>query len=663
MRSVRQLVIALIVSGIVAVLLFSLAYDRALAKELVAADLCRKLSKRLSARRPASGSAAVQLELRAPGPLQQVVRRTLGRGALSIVDRAADARIAVVLSTEQRSLLLNYRYTEGDSKAQGQLRGLIPTPWSAMPPLVAIIVALVTRRVIGAILAGILFGSALYLVSTAEVGSGWLLVPVHALWRSAGHYLFNVATNPFTLYMLGFTFLLCGMVGVTGRAGGNAGIVTLFSGLAKNRSRTCLSTALMGLVIFFEDYANAIVVGHTARPLTDAQRISREKLAYLVDATAAPVAGLALVSSWIGWEVGLLQGVTEELGLPLRGYQLLLSALPFRFYCLMSLVMVFSSVLLSRDFGPMLRAERRALRHGQLVAPGARPMTAARSELFDVAPGVGPSWWVTGVPIVLLLISVLAGMVWDGAQHVAPEKMGPLSGWDFVREAFVHADNGPVLFASSALAALVAALLAFGRLKASADSSTRKDPFKQLAFAFAAGGWASAHALAILIAAKALQRVCGDLSTSAYLVSLGAGSVPVWLLALMTFLIAAGVSFATGTSWGTMGILIPSVGPLAYHLGGRRIMTVALSSVLDGSIFGDHCSPISDTTIMSSLSCHCDHVDHVRTQAPYALYTMVVAATAGYLGVSLGLSVWLALSLAALLIVSGVRLVGRNAEQ
>ncbi|MCA9664724.1 MAG: hypothetical protein KC503_04020, partial [Myxococcales bacterium] len=581
-----------------------------------------------------------------------------------VVDGGTPRRLVIHLGAEPHRVTAHATYRDARGKIKpykGSRR--LPTPLSPLPPLVAIALALSTRRVITSILLGTIVGAALT-VGTAQADpgfAGWLWAIFKSPWEGIAGYLWAATSSTFTLYVLSFTFFLCGMVGIAGRAGGNQGLVNAIAGVATNARRTRLATCLMGMVIFFEDYANAIVVGQTARPLTDAKNISREKLAYLVDSTAAPVAGLALVSTWIGWEVGLFQGVADELGLVQRGYQIFLTALPMRFYCLLTLVFVFGSTLMRRDFGPMLTAERRAFHEGLLSRPGAKPLASGADDRLDPAPSAVPRWWLTGLPIIVLLSAVIIGMVVDGGRHHGMADVPFEWSWQYMRDAFSHGDNGPVLLYAGVIGTLLAALLArFSRAKEG------KGPVLEVpdvGRAFFAGGWASVPALAILITAKALQGTCEDLSTSAYLVAVVGRDAPAWLLPLGVFLIAAGVAFATGTSWGTMGILIPAVGPLAYHLGGSTLMVMVLASVLDGAIFGDHCSPISDTTIMSSLSSQCDHIDHVRTQAPYALATMSVAATCGYLAVSLGMSNGLSLALGAGVIIALLLLVGRDPEK
>ncbi|MDX9720945.1 MAG: Na+/H+ antiporter NhaC family protein [Myxococcota bacterium] len=513
-----------------------------------------------------------------------------------------------------------------------------PGPWwSILPPLLAIAVALFYGRALLALTMAVLLGALLMTEGH----------PLRALLFAGEHYVWGTFLESFKLYILGFTLALVGMVHVAARSGGNQGLIELIAKLARSARSTRVAIALMGFAIFFDDYANTLVVGSSARPLADRMRISREKLAYLTDSTAAPVAGLAILSTWIGYELGLFQVIVDELGIANSAVELFLGILPMRFYCILTLVFVLASAVMGRDFGPMLKAERRAL-----ARTGAERSTAALSEHKEGAP---PRWYNAAIPVLGTILCVIVGIALDGGQVLAARgdavELLSLAGW---RELFVAADNGKVLFWSSIIGSAVAILLVWAQ---------RILTIKEALLAWLQGLRLMWVAVAILLLAWSIQKVTDDLGTSYYLVSVLEPLIHPLALALLVFLAAAAVAFATGTSWGTMGILIPTVGPLAWFLTGDLLITyLCLGAVLDGAIFGDHCSPISDTTVMSSLASGCELSAHVKTQFPYALVVMTIAAGFGYVGLPLGLPGWLALGLGTLSILLVLRLLGQRTD-
>jgi Na+/H+ antiporter NhaC len=505
--------------------------------------------------------------------------------------------------------------------AQGE-QGVIHRWTGLVPPLVAITLAIVTRR--------------LFVSLGAAVVTGALMV--HGVVRGVPlglrDYAWNNLLDRTHLYILGFTLALLGMVQVTARSGGARGIVISVSRWVRSARSTRVCTSLMGILVFFDDYANCMLVGPTMRPLADRYRVSREKLAYLVDSTAAPISGLILLSTWVGYEVGLLGDVAKTLGLSETGYALLFAALPLRFYCALTLVFVFVSSATGRDFGPMLAAERRALAHGKLMRDGAKPLGEADPRHAAPPPDQPHRWINAALPIAAVVAGTLAGFVIDGGGwprlRGAP---GSFFSFSFWRETLSASENNVVVLFWAALAgAAIAIVLPTAQRVLSILDATR---------AFWRGVRAGGHAAAVLLLAWALAQVCKDLGTGPVVVAAIGSALPPLVLPAVTFLAAAAVAFATGTSWGTMAILIPTAVPLAHAVGGEPLMLLSMASVLDGAIFGDHCSPISDTTLMSSIATGCDHIDHVATQLPYALVVMVVALLGGYVAVAAGAPIWL----------------------
>lgn len=502
----------------------------------------------------------------------------------------------------------------------------LPQYSSILPPLLGILFALIFRQVLLALFSAVFLGA--LLVTQGDIGL--------AIERTAKNYLLDTVGDAGNLYILGFTVCLVGMIHVCIRMGGMQGIVDRLGRIAKGRRSAQVATASVGVAIFFDDYANTVVVGSSVRPLTDSHRISREKLAYIVDSTAAPVAGLAVISTWIGVEIGFFQDQIDYLRpVATNGYDFFFQILPYRFYCIFALALVFLVAFSGRDFGPMLKAERRALKEGLLRRretrhnePGGDDVRRRRDT--TIKPGA-PARWVNGVvPILAVILGTFITSVIVGTAHLdaaTPDWATDLGIFGRLRESFIAAsdDTTIILFWSAFSGAALAFLLAVGQRILSPVESLR---------AFFDGLWMVAPVIAILVLAIALRSVTGDLGTSHYLVAL-IGDVPLWVLPVTIFGLASFIAFSTGTSWGTMGILMPVAIPLVAQLSlghpeGHIILILAGSAVLDGAIFGDHCSLISDTTIMSSLSSSCDHVDHVRTQLPYALLAMIVAGVMGY---------------------------------
>jgi Na+/H+ antiporter NhaC len=511
---------------------------------------------------------------------------------------------------------------------------------SLLPPLVAIAAALLFRQVLVALALGVWLGATL--VAGFDPWSGLL--------RTLDGYVVGAVADPGHAAILVFTILLGGMVGVIGRAGGGAGLANLVTGFATTRRRGQVSTWLLGLVIFFDDYANALLVGTSVRPITDRLRISREKLAFLVDATAAPVASLAVISSWIGVELGYIADQYRALGLEGEPFDVFLRTLPYRFYPVLMIVFVGLVAWTGRDFGAMARAERRAFHEGRLVREGAHPASDFDAE--TTSPAAPPRWWNALVPVAVVVAVAFGGIVITGRQGALAEGVEPT-----VRNIFGHASSVTALLWGAGLGCAAAIAVA---------TVARGGPsFGQTVDAAVDGMRAMLPACLILVLAWSLGAVCRDVGTAPYVVSLVGDGLPPALLPTVVFLTAAVVSFATGTSWGTMAILFPVVVPLAHALGGGEgpIMMGAMGSILAGAVFGDHCSPISDTTVLSSVASSCDHIDHVRTQLPYALVVGAVAVLFCELPVSAGVyPPWVGVGLGALVLFALVRWRGQDVE-
>jgi len=513
---------------------------------------------------------------------------------------------------------------------------------SVLPPLVAIGLALILRQVIPALFIGIWIG-AWALAGFSALGA------LEALMQTADTFILGAIAEPEHAAVMLFTLLVGGMVGVISRNGGMLGIVDRIIGFANTVGRAKAATVAMGLAIFFDDYANTLVVGNTMRPITDRLRISREKLAYLVDSTAAPVATIALVTTWVGYEVGLIRDAISGIpGLELNAYMVFLNSIAYSFYPLLALTLVFAVVGLGRDFGPMHAAEMRA-RHEGHVAPPTTVSNQTADDMADVQPGDGVDCRARNalLPILTMVTGVVAGMFVTGEG-------------DTLRDIVGSADPYKSLIWGSLFGSLLAIAMSVGQRVLSLHESVA---------AWFSGARAMLYAIFILVLAWALSGVTDMLGTADYLVSLVGEHLHPGLLPMLVFIVAAATAFSTGSSWGTMGILLPLMVPLAWALmaasgmnGAEHlpILYATVAAVMGGAVWGDHCSPISDTTILSSMASQCDHIEHVRTQLPYALSAGVIAILAGTLPVGFGVPWWICLPLGVLAVVGLVRLVGKK---
>jgi len=514
---------------------------------------------------------------------------------------------------------------------------LIPGWYSLLPPLLAIVIALVLREVVTALFVGVWFGA------LAVAGFN----PLLATWRVVDEFVVPALadTDGGHVQIVVFSLLLGGMVGIIAKNGGSMGIVEAVSPFARTARRGRIATWLAGMGVFFDDYANTLLVGNTMRPITDRLRISREKLAYLVDSTAAPLAALVPISTWVGYEISLIadglriaaeQNPAASAGLlGMSPFTVFIETIPYRFYPVLALYFAGLTAFMRRDFGAMAVAERRASTGGGLFRPGARLMTDTTSRAMDPKEGIAHRWWNAGLPVLSVVVVVLVGLWVTGRASAGPGAS--------LYDVFGAADPFITLLWGSLAGCLVAIAL---------STAQRILTLEESIDAWLSGMRAMLLAMVILTLAWSLGSVTEAIGTAPYLTQILEGRVALQLLPVIVFATAAAMSFATGTSWGTMAILLPLVIPLSVSLGGftdtgpdiqYTILLGNISSVLAGAIFGDHCSPISDTTVLSSMASGCDHVDHVRTQLPYALIVAVVGMALGDIGTAYGLPVWVAL--------------------
>jgi len=523
--------------------------------------------------------------------------------------------------------------------------------WSILPPLLAIGLALLLRQVIPALFLGVWFGA--WVVAGLDLQGLW-----SGLLASFDTYIVGAMADGDQASIVLFSMMIGGMVGIISANGGMLGVVARISHIAHNARRTALATWAMGMAIFFDDYANTLVVGNTMRPMTDRMRISREKLAYIVDSTAAPIACLALVTTWIGYQVGLVQNAVEKIdGYTESGYWIFLQSLPYSFYPILALIFVLLVIHTRRDFGPMRAAEQRASGSGE-VAPPDSPLQTGQAENLQIRADheVPHRAFNAALPVLVLVLTVIAGL-WVTGKAAADN---PDPG---LREVIGGADSYRALLWGSLLGVLAALALTLGQRILSMDETVQ---------AWYRGARSMLMAMIVLLLAWSLGAVTEELGTADYLVSLLGERLDVALLPALVFVLAAATAFATGSSWGTMAILMPQVIPLGWAMLNAQGMTgpehyylihAAVAAVLGGAVWGDHCSPISDTTILSSMATQCDHVEHVRTQLPYAMAVGLAALLLGLIPAGYGMPWWLGMLLALATLTMLLRLIGRTPEQ
>ncbi len=522
-------------------------------------------------------------------------------------------------------------------------------PLALLPPFLAIALALWARRVVLSLALGI--GTGALLTSRFD--------PLTAFSRMMDDYVVGAVADEDHAAILVFTLLLGGMVGVISASGGGQGLATFTTRFASNRKRGQLATWFLGLLIFFDDYANALLVGSSMRPVTDRLRISREKLAFLIDATAAPVSSLAVISSWVGVEIGYIADQYEQLGIAGDPYWVFLETLPYRFYPWLMLFFGALVAISGRDFGAMVRAEAKPLRDGPPPEMPSSAETSASKETSSLegaaATGdtpIKPRPMLAAIPILVVVAVAIVGLVITG---VAAIEAGPNPDQALTIRAIIgNANSLRALLWASTSGCIAAIMLTV---------ATGTMPLSRTMESWLSGIHAMTLACVILVLAWALGHACKDVQTAQFIIqSIGQSIDPRWLPGLV-FLIAGGISFATGTSWGTMAILFPLVVPLVHGMqpGDHGLMLGAISSILAGAVWGDHCSPISDTTIMSSLAAGCDHIDHVRTQLPYAMIVGIVSLVLGDFAVAAGLyPAWVGLIAGALMLVAIVFRLGKT---
>ncbi len=530
--------------------------------------------------------------------------------------------------------------------------------FTLLPPLVAIILAFSTKDVVLSLFLGIYSGTFLI-----ELGNHNVLGALFHGFMSILDKVLGSLADPWNAGIILQCLTIGGLIALVTKMGGARAVAESLAKRAKSPISAQLMTWVLGLIVFFDDYANALVVGPIMRPVTDKFKVSREKLAFIIDATAAPIAGIALVSTWIGYEIGLIKTAYAGIGIDVNPYNIFVSTIPYRFYNILMILFVVLTIVLMKEFGPMLKAERRA-RRGEGLGP-TNTTAEKENELSVIAPkeGIKLSVWNAIIPIGVLIVASLAGFYYNGyIEIMAGENMAlinilensPIS-FAAIREAFGASDASVVLFQSAMFASIVAIVMGVKQkiFKVTEGIGTWVEGMKSLLMTGV-----------ILLLAWSLSGIIADLGTAEFIVSLLGDSIPQFLLPSIIFILGSIISFATGTAYGTMGILMPLAVPLAHSITtDPSYIVIAVGAVLTGAIFGDHCCPISDTTILSSMGADCDHIEHTRTQLNYALSVAAITVIFGYIPAGLGIPIYFILPVAMLATFLLVYFVGKPVEE
>lgn len=498
----------------------------------------------------------------------------------------------------------------GAEQTEEYVPAVYATFWALVPPVVAIGLALITKEVYSSLFIGVLMGGILY--------SGFSFEGTITHIFEDG--MISVLSDSYNVGILIFLVILGTMVCLMNRAGGSAAFGQFAADHIKGRVGAELATILLGCLIFIDDYFNCLTVGSVMRPVTDKFKVSRAKLAYLIDATAAPICIIAPISSWAAAVTGFVEG--ED------GFSIFVRAIPYNFYAILTIVMMIGMVLLRTEFGSMKFHEKNALKGDLYTTPGRpydtekQPEVSVRGTVLDLL-----------IPIISLIICCMVGMLYTG---------GFFSGEDFVT-AFSQSDASLGLTMGSFFGLLITIGLYQVRrvLKFSECMACIPEGFKSMV-----------PAIMILSFAWTLKAMTDSLGADVYVATVVASSARSLLnfLPAIIFVVGCFLAFATGTSWGTFGILIPIV-VAVFENSNPDLMIISISACMAGAVCGDHCSPISDTTIMASAGAQCEHVNHVTTQLPYAV-TAAAVSFVSYIIAGFVQSAWIALPIAIALMVA-----------
>ena len=543
-----------------------------------------------------------------------------------------------------------------------------------LPPIVAISLAFITKETILSLFVGVFIGEFMLCVNDLNIVSS----AVNA-FLAIGNEVISCMADPWNAGIILQCLLIGGVIQLITKMGGAKALADSLAKRANTPRKAQLSTWFLGLCVFFDDYANSLIVGPIMRPVMDKLKVSRQKLAFIVDATAAPVAGIAIISTWIGleisliasgfkaiistWiglEISLIASGFKSIGMDVSGFGIFLQTIPYRFYNILILIFIVMSATTLYEFGPMKKAEQEAR-----ARKDSEPIKALEAPGFDeIQPveGVKLTVWNAIIPIGTLVIGALISFYWSGYTTILSGenqalitlmKTAPLS-FNGIFEALSASNASVALFQAALLASIVAILMAV---------LERIMTIEQAISEWVNGMKSIAITGVILLLAWSLGGVIGNVGTADYLAIVLKGTIPYWILPSFIFVLGALISFATGTAYGTMSILMPLTIPLAWAISPDiGFVVTATSGVLTGAIFGDHCSPISDTTILSSMGTSCNHIDHVQTQIYYAIFVAIIAILFGYIPAGFGIAWYICIPVAIIVMYIGLKVIGEKVD-
>ncbi len=517
---------------------------------------------------------------------------------------------------------------------------------SLIPPLVTVIMAFLTRQIVISLLVGIFTG--------ATIIAGF--DPIAGFFSTFDTFVIPAAVSSSRISILVFTLTISGMIAVVSAMGGTAAIAKSLSKNVKTARGAQLMTSLAGCLVFFDDYANILIVGPTMQPLSDNLKVSREKLTYIVHTTAGIVAGVAIMTTWIGFEISLVTEAFDGLGYEVNGFLIVLQNIPYMFYNLLAIVISFMIAYSMRDFGPMYKAEKRARLTGKLVADD-----AIISDTDDVSTNAAQEEKVEGkiiyalLPILTMVLVTFFG-IWASGYAGLEEEVSFLS-FEGLRLSFGMADPMPPIVWAAVLSSLVACGIAIFKMKFSI-SKTYKIWLK--------GFLDLGEVAIILVLAWAIGGVVSTMGTAEYLISIVSGNISAGFIPAIVFLVSCIISFSTGTSWGTMPIVFPIAIPLIAAFVDdptqSPLVLATIAAVLSGSIFGDQTSPISDSSIISAATTRCDLMHHIKTQIPYALVPAGLATLSYLLVGFLSLNPWVCLLIGIVILALVIKFFGKSTK-
>jgi len=516
--------------------------------------------------------------------------------------------------------------------------------------------ALLFKEVFSALFLGLFSGTFIIYIYSGVSAFGAIFKGIFSI---ADRYVIEAISDGSHISIIVFSMLIGGTVHIITKNGGMQGVINFLSKYAKTSRSGQIVTWMLGILVFFDDYANTLVVGNTMRPVTDKLRISREKLAYIVDSTAAPVASIAFVTTWIGAELSYIQSTLVDLQLNESAYNVFFSSLKYSFYPIISLIFVFILIMMRKDYGPMYHSELRARNKGVNVASQEKKIEHDLKD-FESPKKTKPRAYNALIPVATIVFGTIAGLIYTGwdSQLWNDDSLGIITK---ISGIIGNSDSYKSLIWASLGGLILAIFLSLVQ---------RLLNLKEAADGMVAGFKSMLTAILILTLAWSLAELVGDLHTADFItLSIQSTDLSPEFLPFITFLVSGLIAFSTGSSWGTMAIMYPLILPATWILCGDAgmdydasmgVFAHVVSTVIAGSVFGDHCSPISDTTILSSLASSCNHIQHVKTQLPYAVTVALVTLVVGTLPVAYGVSVFIVFPVMIALVWLIIKLFGKK---